>query len=195
MQRAIRGSASDRPARHRDPQSRRFPQSARRHVCRRRSRAGDHRRAGLHPSRPSDPVPGSARLPDVQRRRRGHHRRVGGEGAVQRRPRQRLARQLCDGRLPTANSGRRDRSRSAMPAHTTINGMPADLATAHVNTEFGRDRRQRGRLSVGSAAHLSLRHADPGRKRARPVRAAGELAAENHRERGGGDPAAGSSMS
>ena len=106
-----------------------------------------------------------------------------------------IARQLHDGRVPAADPGARGKSRCRMPSHTTINGMPAAFTTAHVNTDSGVDRRERRRLSVGPSAYLPFRHADPGRNRARPVRAAGELAAENHARRRRRRSIRGSSMS
>ena len=76
------------------------------------------------------------------------------------------------------------------PQRLTINGMPAAVTTAHVNTEFRTDRRERRRLSVGCAADLSFRDADARRLPASDrsfrwsIRYAGLV------RRSGGDPAA-----
>ena len=78
-------------------------------------------------------------------------------------------------RVPTADPRAGADSRSRMPQHMTINGMPAAV------DDRARQHATRALIDVSvvayqwdRAAHLSFRHADPGRNRARAVRADGQ---------------------
>ena len=142
--------------------------AARGHLRRRRSGAGHHRRR--RPS-PTPTCASSSRVPPgylmsngtdavTISGRPGKAQFSGGQL-------QRHARQLHPARVfqqLTARPGAT--SPVPPPQRMTINGMPAAITTARANTSSGVDRRQRRRLSMGSAARLSFRDADAGRVRA-----------------------------
>ena len=108
---------------------------------------------------------------------------LGREGAVQRRPLStaslddyilRVFEQLIRGQGQFASRGRSARPSTACRRHIR----------RRASTPLGRDRRQRGRLSMGPAAHLSLRDADAGRRGDRPVRTDGRIrCARSRREK------------
>ena len=185
---ARRPAASARGMRNRDA----FLERARRHSCRRRSRrrASSTGRVFTHPD-----LRIQFRVPTGYLMSNGTYAVTisgsAGQSPVQRRPLQRLARHVHPPCVPASClSGSGQVADPAAAALDDQRHAARRSTTARVSTDSGADRRQRRRLSVGSAARLSFRDADAGRHRARPVRADGEFAAEDQRRGGGGDPAA-----
>ena len=184
MQRALAGGAGNRPARHRGPQPR--PVSL---ASSRASTSTTIRRRASSTARPSR-IPDlriqftrAAGLSDVQRHGRGDDFRLGGEGAVQRRPPTAGSLDEYISRVFAAADARQAQipgPAAAAPDHQRHAGRGHDGAR---QDRVGRDRRQRRRLSMGRAAHLSFRDADAGRLRGRAVRADDQFAAPDHARR------------